>query len=86
MAYDQFDIDQTPVLQLNSSEKNVPMLHITVSYNKNPEDILGDAQYCRRVNEDRLKRSDEVVDRRLVIDSRLPSNPVYIRRNRDKHQ
>ena len=81
MAYDQFDIDQTPVLQLTSYEKNVPALHIPVSYNKNPEDILGDAQYRRRVNEDRLKRSDEVVDRRLVIDGRLPSNPVYLYRS-----
>ena len=80
MAYDQFDIDQTPVLQLTSYEKNVPALHIPVSYNNSPEDILGDAQYCRRVNEDRLKRSDEVVDRRLVIDGRLPSNPVYLYR------
>lgn len=80
MAYDQFDIDQTPVLQLTSSEKNVPVLHIPVSNNKNPEDILGDVPYCRRVNEDILKRSDEVVDRRLVIDSRLPSNPVYLYR------
>lgn len=81
MAYDQFDIDQTPVLQPTSSEKNVPALHIPVSYNKNPEDILGDAQYRRRVNEDILKRSDEVVDRRLVIDGRLPSNPVYLYRS-----
>lgn len=79
MAYDQFDIDQTPVLQLTSSEKNIPALHIPVSNNKNPEDILGDAPYCRRVNEDILKRSDEV-DRRLVIDGRLPSNPVYLYR------
>ncbi|MDE6114807.1 MAG: hypothetical protein K2G49_07070, partial [Muribaculum sp.] len=35
MAYDQFDIDQTPVLQPTSSEKDVPVLHIPVSNNKN---------------------------------------------------